>query len=1477
MADDKPFRYRPVNVDSQSYIDIVKSSLQKKNIIEDNEEYDKEAVATSLTPFYLNTLTGPGLGYLDTVNKNRKKKGLEPYEPEFLKKYFNYGKNLEKDEVDIGREFQKAVTTGTTYSLKGVGEIFTGITDLIGDTNFTRDLDNITEDFLEHQKPSTWQGDVTRLVVQYGLPSTWVSKLLGKLPQLNKLKKNYGKFRKTLSKIENKFLRRSAKLGTSIARRGGTAGLSLGVTDALVAESGRETYFTQKVDEEGKTGRDLAAARFINKLKFGQEGATFGAGFVLAGKALPIMAKYLAYKPLIGGYGKQGSTLNKITPAKIGMRVANATIINPASKILGGDVAQSVKLLNKQKFIKKLGIKDGLLMRSLDVAARTIDLPGKYVLPKLVKGTTITADFITKEAGTRLLLTATKEGRKVLPKTFKARLPEFSKWRTFSVNNSDPLKVVLKKIDNKLATIRSLNLATGEGYNITSAAKNEINRSARLIEKKLESIEKRAYKLASGFKNMYNTGKTSPASRDYYLNSVLEYLQGNKVLAALPKELQITAKSLNDDLVNIRERFGNLLPEGDLKAAVLGNLKGYIRKSFAIFEDPAYQVQTTSKLFKDSEKFALNLIRGKGGRGFRLNAKEIYPRLSQTAAEEAYATGLVQKLLRLGKQDMFDPIANLNAISKELNLGKFIATGEELPTVIRKLLGEADSLKNQVLTTTSSMVAQSTNKLMFDKLGRLMQESGMLFKTENAAKAAGILDPIKVGGVQGLGSMRSSFSSAKEPLYGARDIIEALTTTKGPLDSWIQNGFYKNLLQLKTGVQYGKTVLSPETQVRNFFSAGFFPMARGLIGGRSSVTDGISMVIDDIWNAGKGNAQAELRLFDNIDEGIKYGVLDESIVASELNAVLKEIKNGKIASLNGLAKFLQKNPFTEKAARLYAGGDNVWKWYTYNWYKSFTKDLFKNDMGQARAWFKEIAGRELGKTTLTGQKVDMAEAVRQAAAWYTRNTVPTYSKVPIAIQALRRTPFGNFVSFPAEMLRTSFNNMNISMREAGSQNAMLRSMGYRGLMGMFTVMGGASYAVKSLYNNFTGFDDDMVNLYKQYFAPSYMKNSDLLVLSTSDNGKFKIVNLSDFIPQAAVIEPISAFFNTKKKLQETPSSTTDKALTYFFADGGPVMSFFESYISTPIGFEPFADILLRKGRTGNGKQIYSQTDSPGDKFEKMFYHVAKTLEPGIITTSRKFKDAIIKQPTSSGTLRTLQDQSVGASTGLKPFDANVLRSMDYIISDYGRIRTDVYKAEKFYKFDKMYTRGGDVLKQEFIDIQREAWIKQRKIQNAIEAAITLGVDFDDIEDLMKERQGFSSKAIRKIMDGEFIPVGYSEALFKKKLKQMEINEKDSGMNKKRSIEEDFHYPKDMFEDVLDDLKGTMMNKDFYYDREKDETRSELITSEEPTTKMASAPKQKLPVPPLPKQPEAVAVASAPSINYNQLPETEKYKTVFPNG
>ena len=57
MAENKPFDYKPLNVDNQTYVDILKSSLKKKNIISSNPEADKKTVVTTpLSYFYMNTL-----------------------------------------------------------------------------------------------------------------------------------------------------------------------------------------------------------------------------------------------------------------------------------------------------------------------------------------------------------------------------------------------------------------------------------------------------------------------------------------------------------------------------------------------------------------------------------------------------------------------------------------------------------------------------------------------------------------------------------------------------------------------------------------------------------------------------------------------------------------------------------------------------------------------------------------------------------------------------------------------------------------------------------------------------------------------------------------------------------------------------------------------------------------------------------------------------------------------------------------------------------------------------------------------------------------------------------------------------------------------------------------------------------------------------------------------------------------------------
>ena len=78
-------------------------------------------------------------------------------------------------------------------------------------------------------------------------------------------------------------------------------------------------------------------------------------------------------------------------------------------------------------------------------------------------------------------------------------------------------------------------------------------------------------------------------------------------------------------------------------------------------------------------------------------------------------------------------------------------------------------------------------------------------------------------------------------LFGSKQVSQALKGTPGTLDNWMQNSVYRNILQLKVATQFGKTVLSPATQVRNVTSASMFPLANGHIGGRSSVTEALKM------------------------------------------------------------------------------------------------------------------------------------------------------------------------------------------------------------------------------------------------------------------------------------------------------------------------------------------------------------------------------------------------------------------------------------------------------------------------------------------------------------------------------------------------------------------------------------------------------------------------------------------------------------
>ena len=175
--------------------------------------------------------------------------------------------------------------------------------------------------------------------------------------------------------------------------------------------------------------------------------------------------------------------------------------------------------------------------------------------------------------------------------------------------------------------------------------------------------------------------------------------------------------------------------------------------------------------------------------------------------------------------------------------------------------------------------------------------------------------------------------------------------------------------------------------------------------------------------------------------------MDENIVASELGAVLKDIKKGSVNSLDGLYNKLTNGKFMKTSTRIYAGGDNLWKWFGDEYVQSQMKSTYRT-LPQLKTWFKEIQGQDFIVRDLFSNKLKTYDdAIKEAAAWYIRNTYPTYSKVPEAIKAIRKLPFGNFVSFPAEMMRTTYNITNIAAKEISSSNPLLRQTGYRRMIG----------------------------------------------------------------------------------------------------------------------------------------------------------------------------------------------------------------------------------------------------------------------------------------------------------------------------------------------------------------------------------------------------------------------------------------------
>jgi hypothetical protein len=1241
------------------------------------------------------------------------------------------GKNL---YASFGNnEIVDQALSGLLESGYSFGQLITLPLDLAFDTNLTKSLDELYEKY-KYEDPDTFLEEVVKTLTEYGAPVSVITKFTSPLRK---------KLRDLSNKIQSKSLRRTAKFTSSV---GYSAGV-FGAADFIVGNPGDRDLFVEKESEEGLEGRDLAAARLRNKVRFGLEGTALGTGVNVVGKMLPIGLRYGIVRPAGKAYD-------------IGARTANAVVVNPVSKLLSKSDVVVPAIAN-------------LIRNSSNFAKEAVLTP------------------IIARSGLKFEY---KEGLPVVIPKLVGKIPPYKEWRLLQVTDSSPIKVRLKKLDNFISYFRTEFRQPESVYKVSSRAIADLKGQSKIINSYLDDLEVKAYNLAKAFDNQYKNNTSSQGGREYYLNLVEEYIKNQTKLNSLPKELQPTALALKEKFNNVKKTFVDLLPEDDLKNEFSKVIKNYMKKSFAIFTDTEFQ--PPKEVLDGAIKEGIKIITKY--RDMRLAAKKEFPNLPITTAIQNYSQEMIQNILRTAKSEVVDPLLTIRNIGKDiLKLDKSILSGDELPIAIRKLLGEEKNLRSSLLQTTSSFLTQTSNKKLYDEVADIGLKEGWL-------KIGKGIDTTlqQVGRIPGLGLMDSKISK----LYANPELAAAISGSKGILDSFIQNDYYRGILQFKTAVQFGKTILSPEGQIRNAVTNVGFPIMYGWIGGKTSIVDSFRKVAGDIYGAGKEfNTPAFLK---DIEKLTKLGVLDDNIIAQELSAVLKQIREGKISSFDEFLLKLSKTKFITNATRTFQGGDNAWRLYSYLWNNSFLSRAFNGDLKKLIKQEELITGEKYNPISrITGKNKTFEDAVDELSSWYVKTLMPTYSEVPQVIKNLRKLPLGNFISWPAAIIQVSANGMRTALREASSDMPEIRQLGLRKLIGMFTTYGGAGYAITGLAEQLTGVSEDQINAYKRSFAPDYDKNSSLLPYSPIKDNILKIVNFSYSDVFDTVKKPIRAAIANLDKLK----SVKDIDNFVFNATMDATKEFIKPFISETIALKPVLDVLpegiplARGGKTIEGNRIYSETDNWKDTTYKSLAHILSAAIPSGFTLIDKYGTSIYDTLTGRSKPDDLRNRFISSISGTKINNVDLQKSLDFKIGEFvPRIKKDVLATEGFYSEKDWKSRTPQDQAKEWENIQKESFEQQKQLYQLIQDAKTLKIPMDLIEDTLMKK--FNSKElVRNIIDGLFTPLKFSEKKLEEKYLKIERDEKIA----KRGIPPyNFIVPFNQLDKVIDKHYGISLKKDY---------------------------------------------------------------------
>jgi len=889
-----------------------------------------------------------------------------------------------------------------------------------------------------------------------------------------------------------------------------------------------------------------------------------------------------------------------------------------------------------------------------------------------------------------------------------------------------------------------------------------------------------------------------------------------EILDNLPTEVQgivkemrshiddMSKKILDSDLIKRLKESEAINNKGvnigdELSTTIEHNLNTYLRRKYLAQSDEAYTPTDEAMeeaiqgfMKKENEETTLEILQ----RLYKLNPNDFAKlglsedgtRLVNNQIKRSQAEMAARKFLEDKKADFsYNTTDAAGRIPLDKIRAGMFTNRERMPSYQRALLGEVRSPEEAYLNTIADLAEFKAVDDYFGNIRRLAETSesiGRMFI------APGTRDEIPSGyRVLGEEGNLAKIDNIKSAKYGSLEgyavpeaIYNQLTRAAKQDNGAFQNALmatYSGFLRAKGFTQYGKTVLSPITQIRNVTSAALFATAQGNVGKGANLWESVRLVLDDIK---KLTPEAQLTELQDLQ---RIGVIGSQAELQEIRRLINEgagtgartIENGrgvgrvfgeKIAQSRG-GEFLHSAGkkiagVGQRAEDLYQGGDNIWKIYNFKFEQSKLRNALSKMDEASRLQYAQSKGFS-----------NVDDFIKSEAAEIVRNTVPNYNLAPEAIKGLRKLPVGNFIAFPYEILRTSANTIARGIDELASEVPEIQKIGMRRLTGAATTFAVFPAALSEFAYQVSGVTEEEMEAFKRSLAAPWERNARLIPTGRDKDGLPTYINYSYTNPYDMLEKITNGAIN---KFEEGRMLGKSGAQATVEASFEGLSELFSPFLEESIITGKLRDVLPvvaagRGGQTVTGARVYNPNEAIGDQLAKSFVHIADALIPSAVPVNvsggefeagrfgRAFLDATglnelvgVSPKDRQDRERQLSGEVVRALTGITENEINPKLSLKFKGYEFSEARKNSSNI-----FNRIARRPNLTNSGELLDAYQRAnearFQSFNKFNQIIKDLRTIGMDERDIRKTLRQA-GVSG--VSKLLRGKYEPLKISSTV-----------------------------------------------------------------------------------------------------------------------